>query len=466
MRSNHELRRMAVAVAGALLFSATHMAMADTTDDLLKKLHDKGVLTDEEYDQFNTVRDTEKVKKTEGLNVKFKDGIVIESADKQHSVSFNGRVQLDYRTFDGGAIDKGTADTFDLRRAYMTMKGKMYNDYTWEVTWNASESKLDQAWFNVGWWEAANLRFGDFKMPMSIEENTSSRFLDFQERSMLNSLVPGKEIGAMVHGTPFNGVYYALAVSNGEGANAKESSNTNDSPDIIGRVNVNLAKILGDKNAVYHIGASFSNGHPGSPGTFAAPQNNPESKGYKWFSASAFNGTPERTRLGLEGIAAYGPLKFQGEWLRYNMDGKSTAGVSFDRDINAWYLAANWMITGESYADSYKTGGTFDRMKPKTDFIHPDAAASGWGAWETGLRYSKFDASDYKTTNAAGTGVLKAGYANEADAWTAQLKWILNPNLRWMLNFVRTDFDQDVTVVPGKTADHENALTTRVQFDF
>ncbi|HEY3328133.1 MAG TPA: porin [Novimethylophilus sp.] len=463
---NCKLRATVAALAGVALLGITGIAKADSTDDLLKKLRDKGVLTEQEFDEFNNTRDTEKLKKAEALSVKFKDGVVIESADKQHSVSFNGRVQLDYRTFDGGNIERGTADTFDLRRAYLTMKGKMYNDYTWEVTWNASGKDIDQAWFNIGWWDAANLRFGDFKMPMSIEENTSSRFLDFQERSMLNSLIPGKEIGAMVHGTPFNGVYYALAVSNGEGQNTKESDNTNDSPDVLGRVNVNFAKILGDKDAIYHVGASFSNGHPGKRDTFTAPGANSESKGFSWFKSAAFQGTPERTRLGLEGIAAYGPVKLQGEWLRYNLDGKSTAGVSFDRDIDAWYLAANWMITGEHYADSYKAGGAFDRMNPKNAFVHPNATASGWGAWEVGMRYTKFDASDYKTTNLAGTGVLTAGFANEADAWTAQLKWILNPNLRWMLDYVRTDFEQDITVATGRTASHENALTTRFQFDF
>ena len=81
------------------------------------------------------------------------------------------------------------------------------------------------------------------------------------------------------------------------------------------------------------------------------------------------------------------------------------------------------------------------------------------------IRFSKFDASDFKTTNVAGTGVLTAGLTNEADAWTVGLKWLPNPNTRFLLNYIDTDFETPVTI-NGVTEDREKALLMRAQFDF
>ncbi len=57
-----------------------------------------------------------------------------------------------------------------------------------------------------------------------------------------------------------------------------------------------------------------------------------------------------------------------------------------------------WNVTGEPFAGMYKEG-MFGRLKPSNNF-----GDKGWGALQVGLRYSKFGASDFKATNAAGTG--------------------------------------------------------------
>src|ERR1039457_2367897 len=99
MQTNHKLRGLITAVTGTLLFGVAQATLADTNDDLLRKLHDKGVLTDEEYDQFNTARDSEKVKKSNDIKASFHDGIVFENGDKSFQMQINGRVQLDGRYY-------------------------------------------------------------------------------------------------------------------------------------------------------------------------------------------------------------------------------------------------------------------------------------------------------------------------------------------------------------------------------
>ena len=477
---------VATTLAGTFLLGFGANVMADSTDDIVNALVAKGVLTEDEGALLMKGRTGEKEaaasKKDSAITAKFKDGISWESGDKANSMSVNGRIQLDYRSF-GDANDKtGVADTFDVRRAYFGAKGKFAKYYEFEVatdfgskddTGKDKSAQLDVAFINLHYWDQAQFKFGQFKMPFSLEEQTSSRFIDFQERSLVNAYAPGKEIGAMIHGTPTTGVTYGLALSTGEGKNKIESSSPTakqDGVDVIGRATANFAEIMGNKDNVYHVGAAFSNGKVNS----YSPGNSTEGKGEKFFStAYTTNGTGniERTRYGVEGALAFGPVKLQSEWIRTNVDGKTTGNLSYTDDIDAWYAEALWLITGEKYADSYK-GGKFDRIKPLNDF-NPDG--KGMGAWEIGLRYTKLDAGDLasgavkvNTKNnmtAAAYNAAATVQTTEANAFTVGVKWIPMPNWRFLANYVKTDYDTPIKL-HGKKFDSEDAITVRAQMDF
>jgi len=473
-----KMRGVVAAVTGALLFGFGANAMADSTDDILNALIAKGVLTEEEGALLQKGRTGEKEaaekKKASDIKASFKDGIKWESGDKANSMSVNGRIQLDYRDHDWGSTEANNvnaADTFDVRRAYLGAKGRFAKYYDWEVTADFSQvsgssagyTPLDVAYMNIHWWDQVQFQFGQFKMPFSLEERTSSRFIDFQERSFVNnsSLTPGKERGAMIHGTPFKGFNYALAFSTGQGKNTNEVDTREDSKDTIFHVDANIAEMMDIKNSVIHVGASYANGdlaaaEPGKQKT--------EGRGVEFFAANeVFGGVSmERTRQGFETAIAYGPVKFQGEYNKTNFDGKTTAGVNYDTDMSAYYAEVLWLVTGENYADSYKKG-KFDRIKPKNDF-DPEFK-NGLGAFEIGARYSNFDASDFKLTNTAGTGKLKANYTNGADSWTLGLKWLPTANSRFLVNYVKTDFDTPVTYA-GKTEKSDKTIMLRAQYDF
>jgi phosphate-selective porin OprO/OprP len=154
--------------------------------------------------------------------------------------------------------------------------------------------------------------------------------------------------------------------------------------------------------------------------------------------------------------------------------------VEFDRQIGAYYAEILWMLTGERYAETYRNG-VFGRTVPIQNYV---PGGENWGAWELGLRYSSYDASDFVAGNAAGTGVVAApgsptanvAFAstptNKATAITAGLKWIWNPNFKIYLNYTETRFDSRITVnpfyggLPSFTLDKEKALTMRAAYDF
>jgi len=508
---NMKLRGVLVAVSGALLISVGSSAMADSTDDIVNALVAKGVLTEEEAAPLMKGHESEKKSKSNEIKASFKDGIGFESADHANAISVNGRVQSDYHSY--GKNDAQNTDTFDIRRAYLSVKGKFYNDYDFKVTGDfaqgqngAPNDQLDEAYFGINWWDQAKFRFGQFDMPFGLEHYTSDLFTDFTERGLTEALVPTKERGAMVFGVPFKGTYYGLAVNNGRGKNTNNIDSQVDGVEVVGRLTANLAEIFGQDGAVYHIGGDISNADI-SPNqkfsnfvlgtnTFLVGQGNAasqtEGRGITFFTPSGLSVPAgqdvQRTRYALEGAVAYGPVKFQSEWMRHNYSGNNNAiaaggglplvpAGSFDKDITAWYASVNWAITGEKYADSYKDGA-WGRIRPKNDFVHP-SAGFGTGAWIVGLRYSDYDASDFATgAGRVAKSTVGAPIATSpttptgAHSWTAGVTWILNPNTRLVLNYIDTKFEEGVITFKNNngtnigTTNSEKAITARAQFDF
>jgi Phosphate-selective porin len=414
----------------------------------------------------------------------FKDGITFEDGSGNWKMAINGRVQADYRQF---SPDEDAADTFSLRRARLGATMTFYKDYAVRVEgeYSGSSTSLTYAYLDINTLPKAKIRIGQFKPTLGLERTMSTNFLDFQERSMADALLGSSyDRGIMVHGAPFTGTTYSIAYVNGSGS-VDETNAKNDGKDVIVRLTGNVAEMAGWKDSILHIGGFYADGNQGSRNQSGfIPTQRTEGRGLSFFSttcikeacggssatANAFSENVDRSRSGLEAIAAYGPFKLQGEYIRTEFEGDG-----FERDMSAWYASAMWNITGEKFAASYQNG-VMSRLRPNQNF---KTGTDGWGAWQAGIRYSRFDATDFMAANASGTGVLLNNpggtsdgllvAANEADAWTVGVNWILNPNVRLVANLTRTNYDTPVLVrVNGdnKSLDKEDALTMRAQFDF
>ncbi len=479
-----KMRGIAAAVTGSLLLGFGANAIADSTDDILNALIAKGVLTEEEGELLMKGRNGEKEaaakKKETGISASYKDGILFESGDKKNSMQINGRIHADYRSYDYSSSDisSGTslsdkgADTWDIRRARIGTKFKFLDYYSGEIVTDfSSANKLDVAYLNIAWWKPVQFRVGQYKQPFSLEELTSSNNIDFMERSFADHLHVEKQAGAMVHGEPTKGLTYALSFANGEAQNSKEKDVRVDSKDIIGRATINFAELMDNKDMVLHLGAAFAKGDIAKDGK------NPfggdvatESRGVTFMTAptiapvAGVNGSIDRTRYNGEVAVAYGPVKLQGQYISANYDYDATASTHVDEDIKSYYVQALWTLTGENHADRYKAG-VFGALKPKNNF---DPEKMTGGAWEAGIRYSKFDASNFK--NANGTGISGAALYTEADAFTAGLKFVANPHVRFLLDYVKTDFENPVNgaavAVAGKNETSEKAIMFRTQLAF
>ena len=487
---------LAAVIAGVTAGFGAPVLSADM-ETLIDKLHEKGVLTDDEYQEMRTeareerrkeaLRDAQaeekanKAKEDNQLTGRFRDGFSWESADKENSITLQGRIHADYRRFDvdSGSIttaNGNSANTFDIRRAYLGVSGKLHNDWSFELTSDLAGDTIEYAWVNYRHSDAVQARIGAFKMPFSYEELTSSRLIDFQERSLANVLAPGKEQGLSIYGIPTKWMSYAVAWTNGNGKEGDEANAVVDNHDLIARLAFNFAELAQVSNSVLHFGLGRTEG---TIPVAATPTGRTEGRGLQFFNSAAFTGSGvavaqkvDRERTGVELIAAHGPFKLQAETVTANYSGTSNAGVGFDRDIGARYAAISWLITGENYTDMYSLNGN-RALKPSRPFKR---GADGWGAFELGVRFSKFDAGDFTTTNSAGTGVLASNCnaagicTNKADALTVGLKWVPNTNTRVYLNYIKTDFDTAVGGVTDGSANttvkSEKAITLRTAVFF
>jgi len=396
--------------------------------------------------------------KSEGSPVyaAFKDGLTFEDGSGNWKLQINGRVQADYRTFDPS---EWKDDVFSIRRArfggtFSFLKDfalRVEGEYANDNTGAKATTALTYAYLDYNRWKGAKIRAGQFKPFFGLERAYSTNFTDFAELSLATNngsiFTSTYDRGVMVHGDPLPWLNYNAYVVNGTGQN---NDDKNDGKDIGARVNANFASLAEIKNAVIHVGASASKGDIGKTSLTQSTEGN----GIQFFNVTGLDERADRDRWGVESALAYGPVKLQAEYIDANFEGVKS-GAAFDRDINAWYADLNWLVTGESWADAYKSG-VFGRVKPKQNFD----SKSGWGAVEVGLRHSNFDGSEFRNLLAAST-------ASEAEAWTLGAKWILNPNARLVLNYIQTDFDEptDLTI-NGKTDDREKAILLRAQYDF
>ena len=420
---------------------------------------------------------------------------------------------------------KTLADNFEIRRARLGAKGKFLKDFSYEVVGNlvgSNTNTLDVAYVNWGKFEPFQIRAGQFKQPFNLEELTSSNNIDFMERSYVNQITPAKKPGVMVHGVPTKGLTYAASMY--QQNNWGEESAKEDGKSFAGRATLNFAEMAGWKDAVFHVGAagfdseydilpatsgqtnkaaetttrgtvfSFRSGGRGLANAYRGQISGDPVYAYTGTGAPAAAGygisanntaKVDNRAYGLELAAAYGPFKFQSEYTSQTFKAEnngSTASV-MNADVKAYYVEALWMLTGENYSDWYKNGA-WGAIKPKSNFDLETGA--GLGAWELGLRYDTFDVSDTKATGSSRfQGAVDRFDSGKTDtcssssgsncgggakSYTAGLKWVLNPNMRMMLNYTHTKYESSFTPIDlagtPKSNDKEDLLMLRTQVAF
>lgn len=420
--------------------------------EMLDLLKQKGILTEEEWQNIKAQMEKDTAKQ---LQTEYKDGFKLFTRDKQFEIAVEGRVYGDMRFWLND--ESSHSNTFLVRTARLTAAGSLYKYYKFKVEadFGDGQAQLKDGYIEAAYIKPLNIRFGQFKEPFSLEENTSSRYIDFVERSMLNGLVPARDVGCMIHGSLYNDqIIYGIGGFNGNGVNTTDNS---DDKDLAFRLV--LSPFLGQEGNLFqnfHFGGAFTYGYQDKFVSDFKLRSESRSTILQIAKDTPYD---SRMRWGTELAYTYGPFSLKAEYVRTEFgDVKNTkTGVVEDYDINAYYITLGYFLTGEEKA--WKQGN-FSRTKPRKNF---DPFKGTWGAWEVLFRYSRLDADKDLFKN----GICSASkYTDEATSYSFGINWYLNPMVVMKLNYIHSKYDDHLPGKNGKTYDSENFITTRFQIEF
>jgi phosphate-selective porin OprO/OprP len=377
------------------------------------------------------------------LRTYWKDGLRMETADKQFKFKMGGRIMVDWAWFDvDQSIETATEEhksSTEFRRARLYLAGEIYESVIFKAQYDFAGGDADFSDVYVGLkglGPLGTVRIGHVFEPIGLEQNTSSKYITFMERSLTGVFTPGRNTGILFNNNCVDGrMTWALGAF-------RDTDSFGDSGDD----NMNLsARLTGTPvatdDALVHLGVSYRYGVPDD--TMLELDSRPSvHMAEDWVDTGDLDIDTNHT-VGGELAAIMGPGSFQVEYFHQTNESDSGASVD-DPEFTGYYVMGSVFVTGESRNyDSKKA--SFKRVKPHENFT----TDGGTGAIELALRFSSLDLTD--------------GGATGGELWdvTAAINWYLNPNTRVMLNYVHADVED------GVVADGEGDMfQTRFQIDF
>jgi len=393
------------------------------------------------------------------------DGVSFKSADTNFVLKIKGTVQADARFYPNDPPTTKSLDTFLIRRARPTIEGTVFGKFDYRMMFDfvsdqsittANNSILQDVYVNARLQPWFQLQAGKFKEPLSIDRLQQDANLLFAERSYTSQIAPNRDTGAMAHGQVFDGRFsYALGAFNGVADGGSDDLETADGDkDVVGRVFFNpFLKSKSDAARGLGFGVAGTFGHQeGALRSFMTPG---QQSFFAW-GIPAAGATPavpvvadgNHWRIAPQGYYYYEPFGVLGEYILSDQQVRKGAKTRETFANQAWFLSASYFLTGED--------NQFTQVTPRRPF-HP--TEGGWGAFELKARVQELTLDD---------GIF-AGYtdaktsAREALTWGTGINWYLNKNVKFVIDFERTDFSGG-TSPPLKKG--ENIVITRAQLAF
>jgi phosphate-selective porin OprO/OprP len=389
------------------------------------------------------------------------DMFYLRSADKRFSLRFTGQVQADYRDY-LNPNDTTDIEGFTVRRARSGLEATLfqYYDFRFLIDFGAGQTRLVDGYLNVHYWEAFQFTAGKFKQPFSYEQLIQDRFTPFVERSLIDQVVPARDVGVMLHGQNlFAGMFdYGLSVANGE---QNGDADTNRAKD--GSARAALRPFAWWDFAPLQwlqFGMAVNGGtqqEPINPATLRTPGGVPFFLFNKGVVADG-----RRVRYSPEVVYFYRGFGFSAQY--FHMDQRvrpsATAATKIDVPFEGFYAQATYLLTGEERT-AYTVVSPLRPFDPRHGLWTP-------GAWELVGRVSRLRVGDvvFAPGNAQLADPTKV--SSDATEMTLGFNWYLNKWVRTQFNWEHAWFGEAVRLGPsarGLYRQHDT-LQARLQFIF
>jgi phosphate-selective porin OprO and OprP len=391
------------------------------------------------------------------------NGFSFGSADGNFNATLHGLIQLDSRTFLVGNKINNANDGFLLRRARPIFTGTVFHDFDFNFTpdfggstTSGSSVQIQDAYINYHYNPTWQVEVGKFKSPVGLEQLQADAYTSFNERSIVNDLVPNRDLGAELHGDLIGGALsYAAGIFDGvsdyNGTTVNQDSD--DGKAFAGRLFAQPwknSKVDALKGLGFGVGGSYEYDHNTTAGLTSGYKTDGQQTFFAYKTGAIADGN--HWRISPQASYYYGPFGLLGEYVISDQHvALSSASKSYDIQNTAWEISAGWVLTGEDAG--------YNGVTP----LHPfSLSGGGWGAWQVVARYADVDIDNNAFTDGLATATTAA---SEARAVSLGLNWYLNKNIRINTSFSHTSFTggHGVGAVPAQP---ENVIFTRVQLAF
>jgi phosphate-selective porin len=343
-------------------------------------------------------------------------------------IDFGARAQADLRR-SGASIDTADDSETDLARRRIVVEGEIANVVNFQVERElGSDNPWRDVYANYRQFDVLQVQGGTFKLPFSLDENTSVTNLDFVYRSLAASvLAPGRDRGVMVHGRLHKRVFrYELGVFNHDGRNAR-SRNTErvfGERAVAGRLIAQPFRLSKSAAADLQIGVAFT--------TSEVPLGLHSLRGRTTFEETFFD--PDlwvqgsRRRTGVEVRWRPGPFSVKSEYIRLTTERRGQSVEDTDLSpllATGWYVSGSWALTGEKKAAGLDT--------PRRPFLR-----GGVGAVEVAFRIETLAFGSIATDEAPSSSPRANVVASGDDrVTTLGVNWYLNRWVKIQVNAIR-----------------------------
>lgn len=396
---------------------------------------------------------------------RFKDGFIVNSADDRHQLRITGQVQADWRVYPQ-AGDSTDIDTLLVRRARLGIEATMFDFYEFRLLpeWGNNRATIQDAFVNVHYWDQLQFQAGKFKEPVSYEQLIQDRFVPTLERSIIDQIVPARDVGLMIHGRKVlnNHFDYAIGVFNGE---PNADLDTNKLRDAAGRIAWRPFVSFSESRWLqpWQVGVSGTIGKEEEPlnlngsATLRTPGNIPWLTFNKDVRADGI-----RSRITPEVSFILDSFGFAAQYLR--MDQEMRAGGSDlvqNIRFQGYYFLTTYLLTGETRT-TYSAAVVPRRpYAPLSPFANP-------GAWEVLARLShlQVDPSIFQPDRINNLARAR-GNSDGATELTIGFNWYLNAFVRMQFNWEHAWYAQPILLgPPNRFFSQTDAVLMRVQIIF
>jgi phosphate-selective porin OprO and OprP len=425
------------------------------------------------------------------MTARWNNGLDFSTKDRAFRFHIGGRVHQDVGFFDVDQNIQSTGpglivpdlsvgdvrDAANFRRLRLRADGTMWEVVEWvaEIDFANGVTAPTDVYARITQLPLiGNLQAGHFKEPFSLEQLTSSRYLTFMERSLINQpFVPAFNQGIMIQRTfAEESVWAALGIFRTNTDNITGLDQGDGEYSVTGRL---AASPVYENNGrcLVHLGIAAShrnleelNSPASSTVTFSTQ---PEVRiGFPTWATTGAIAANHVQLVGLEAAVQNGSWNMQAEYVAARVDRFFAVPTPTDPGnptFHGFYIQTSYFLTGE-HRPYRRSSAAFDRVIPHESFFLVGTGEDGHcgtccgkGAWEIALRFSQLDLDD---------SGIDGGNVRDV---TFGVNWYLNPNFKIQANYIFSHRDVRAASVGGvldssRFDGDAHIFAMRLAFDF